>query len=107
MGAGVASADAFRNIIVHPGHHYIGADSTDSAVQLTAGSGIDLEVDVHRKEIIFHGTNCLKCLSKEEILGIENPQLGQLIAVRQNDSISALAVYNGTNWSKVDLISIL
>ena len=38
MGAGVASTDAFRNIIVHPGHHYIGADSTDSAVQLTAGS---------------------------------------------------------------------
>ena len=49
MGAGVASADAFRNIIVHPGHHYIGADSTDSAVQLTAGSGIDLEVDIHSK----------------------------------------------------------
>ena len=107
MGAGVASADAFRNIVVHPGHHYIGADSTDSAVQLTAGSGIDLEVDVHRKEIIFHGTNCLKCLSKEEILGIENPQLGQLFAVKQNGSISALAVYNGINWSKVDLISTL
>ena len=107
MGAGVASADAFRNIVVHPGHHYIGADSTDSAVQLTAGSGIDLEVDVHRKEIIFHGTNCLKCLSKEEILGIENPQLGQLVAVKHNGSISALAVYNGINWSKVDLISTL
>jgi hypothetical protein len=107
MGVGVASADAFRNIIVHPGHHYIGADSTDSAVQLTAGFGIDLEVDVHSKEIIFHGTNCLKCLSKEEILGIENPQLGQLIAVKQDDTISALAVYNGLNWSKVDLISTL
>ena len=107
MGAGVASADAFRNIVVHPGHHYIGADSTDSAVQLTAGSGIDLEVDVHRKEIIFHGTNCLKCLSKEEILGIENPKLGQLIAIKHNDTISALAVFNGVNWSKVDLTSTL
>ena len=107
MGAGVASADAFRNIVVHPGHHYISADSTDSAVQLTAGSCIDLEVDVHRKEIIFHGTNCLKCLSKDEILGIENPQLGQLFAIKHDDTISALAVYNGINWSKVDLISTL
>jgi hypothetical protein len=107
MGVGVASADAFRNIIVHPGHHYIGADSTDSFVQLKAGRGVDLAVDVGSKEITFYGTNCLECLSKDQILAIENPQQGQIVAVKEGHNITALAVFNGLNWSKVELGSAL
>lgn len=107
MGVGVATTDAFRNVIVHPGHYYIGADSADSHIQLVAGKGLAVDVNVADKEIIFHNKNCLECLSREEILNIESPETGKIVAVKENQTIAALAVFNGLSWCRVNFDSTL
>lgn len=107
MGVGVATADAFRSLIIQPGHYHVGADSPDSALCFRAGQGIDIDLDYSQREIVFSNNNILPVLSRESILQLENPALGQIVAVNENGQVSALAIFNGSQWSKVNLDSAL
>lgn len=107
MGVGVATTDAFRHVIIQPGHHYIGADSPDSSLQIRAGAGISIQHDTEQQEIVFANTGQLTCLSREEILQIKEPQQGQIVAVIDQGVVESMAVYTGNTWRKIDLRSTL
>ena len=99
MGVGVATTDAFRHVIIQPGHYYIGADSPDSSLQIRAGAGISIQHDIEQQEIVFSNTGKIACLSRQEIR--------QIVAVIDNGLVESMAVYTGNTWRKIDLGSTL
>lgn len=107
MGVGVATTDAFRHIIIQPGHHYIGADRPDSSLHIRAGSGISIQHDIEQQEIVFASTGKLDCLSREEILQIKEPLQGQIVAVISDGLIGSIAIYTGNTWRQCPLGSPL
>jgi hypothetical protein len=107
MGVGVATTDAFRHVIIQPGHYYIGADSPDSSLQIRAGAGISIQHDIEQQEIVFSNTGKIACLSRQEILEIKEPPQGQIVAVIDNGIVESMAVYTGNTWRKIDLGSTL
>jgi hypothetical protein len=107
MGIGVAVADAFRTVIVQPGHYHINADSADSAVELCQGQGIKLEVDPEHNRITIQNSNILPCFTIADLKDIQDPVLGQIVAVKDQDGIGALAVFDGRLWRGVALGSAL
>jgi len=107
MGVGVATTDAFRHIIIQPGHHYIGADRPDSSLHIRAGAGIAIQHDIEQQEIVFSNTGKLDCLSREEILQIKDPQQGQIVAVIDNGIVESTAIYTGNTWRQCPLGSPL
>lgn len=107
MGIGVAVSDAFRTVIVQPGHYHINADSADSAVELCQGNGIKLEVDPENKKITIQNSNVLPCFTVAELKAIKDPILGQVVAVKDQDGIGVLAVFDGRMWRGVALGSAL
>lgn len=107
MGVGVATTDAFRHVIIQPGHHYIGADRPDSSLHVRAGAGIAIQHDIEQQEIVFSTTGTVACLSRKEILELKEPAQGQIVAVIDNGLIDSMAIYTGNAWRKVDLGSTL
>lgn len=107
MGIGVAVADAFRTVVVQPGHYHISADSADSAIELCQGHGISLNVDPELKKITIQNSNILPSLTVAQVKELQDPVIGQIVAVKDHDGVGALAVYDGKMWRGVALGSAL